>query len=352
MTINPSSFSASYSLQRTIQTLRNELIARQNEIATGRKSDLAGTLGSQIRRSMNLHTLSGNLKSYIGNNNIIQSRLDITKSSLSNIAENTQEFKTSLLLAQNDARGQNLLVVQARNFLKLLISTMNNSFDNTYIFAGEKTNAKPLNDFYSTPVSAAKSAINDAFLNNPPDGFGFSQTSPLVSSITPEQISSFIDGPLSSLFSADEWSRTWSNAGARPLKCKISPIQTLEASVTSNDPALHKIAMAYVMVCELGAENMNSNSYQTLMRRATDLLDEGIKLLNTTRTGVGVMQQNIEKANSSLNKQLLILDIQLSSLEGADQADTAAITNSILNQLEASYTLTSRVSRLSLVNYI
>lgn len=347
-----SSYSSRYALQLNIQTLQNELIARQNEIGTGRKSNLAETLGSDIRRSISLHSLSGNLKSYIDNNDIIQARLDVTKSSLSNIAENAEEFKSSLISAQNDARGQYLVTAQASNFLNLLVSTINNSFDNTYIFAGEKTNIKPVNDFYGAMASAAKSAVDDAFSNAPPDGFGFSQTSLQVSSITSNQLDNFITAALSSLFSSDEWLRTWSNAASSPLKNQISPIQTLETSVTANDPALRKIAMAYVMISNLGADRMNLNTYQTLIRRATEILDEGVKLINTTRTRVGVMQQTIERANQSLERQSFVLDIQISSLEGVNQTDSAARTSSLLNQLEASYTLTSRISKLSLVNYL
>lgn len=352
MTSVSSSYSFSHNLRRIIQTLQNELVARQVEIGTGRKSDLAEALGSQIRRSISLHSLSGNLKSYIDNNEIVQARLDITKSSLSNIAVNAEDFKSSLISAQNDASGQNLVSAQACNFLNLLISTMNSSFNNTYIFAGEKTIIKPVNDYFGAPVTAGKSAVDDAFLTNPPLGFGFSQESAQVSSITPDQLDNFINGPLSSLFSAEEWSRTWSNAASTPLKNKISPIQTLETSVTSNDPALRKICTAYVMISDLGADKMNRGTYQTLLRRATGILDEGIRLINSTRTRVGAMQQTIEKANQSLQKQSFVLDIQIAALEGVNQTDTSARTSSLLNQLEACYTLTSRISRLSLVNYL
>lgn len=352
MTIIPSNYAQTYSSQRVMEELQNELRYRQSEISTGRKSDLTLSLGYQIRQNINIHSISYTLDTYLSNNRIINARLESTQLALTNISKNADEFKSSLIQVQNDSSDRNIIRSQASNFLNLFISSLNTSSNSGYIFGGEKINLTPVNIYSSNPPSSAYLAINEAFSSEPPSGFGFSQTSSLVSTITSDQLESFINGSLTNLFSEIEWSKNWSEAGNTPIKDKISPVQKITTSITSHDPALRKIAMAYVMMSDLGSDKMNTATYQVLTRRATAILDEGIKLLNSSRAQVGVMQQSIQGANDLMLIQSNIMEIQLSKLESADQSNVAARINNLLSRIEASYALTARISRLSLTNYL
>lgn len=347
-----STYSQMSNLLRIMAAQKNELNSRQQEIGSGRKSDLALSLGTEMRRSVNSHSLLNSYKAYLLNNNIVKARLEIADESLTNILENAHEFKSSLMLAQNDARGQHIIDTQASNKLALFISSLNNSFDNKYIFAGEKTNIPPLNAFFTEPVSAVKSKIDAAFSSSPPDGFGFSQNSLLVSTITPEQLEGFINNSLTELFSENEWSLSWSNASNEPLKNMISPKQRMDTSITVNDPALRKIAMAYVIGCNLGAERMNARTYQALARKSLESLDEGLRLLNSTRTRVGVMQQTLDLSSAALEKQSHILEMQINGMESINQTEIATRTAGLLTRIETTMTLTSRISSLSLARYL
>lgn len=352
MTSVSSTYSMTFGFQRNIETLKKELGHLQNEISTGRKSDLAADLGSRLRLCINMHSQSMNLARFIENNKLHGARLEITQSSLESVHENAEQFKSLLILSQNNTREPAFISSQASRFLSLFTSALNNTFDNRYVFAGEKINITPLNNFITEPASIAKSQIDAAFSSNPPDGFGFSQTSAMVSSITSQQLETFINGPLASFFSADQWMTNWSNASSGSLKNKISPNQEIDTSVTSNDPALRKIAMAYVMASNLGVENMNPNTYQTLLRLTNGILDEGIKLLTSTRTQVGVMQQYLQGTNDALQGKSQSLEIQISEFESVNRTEIAARINSLMGQIEASYTLTSRISNLSLVRFL
>lgn len=173
-----------------------------------------------------------------------------------------------------------------------------------------------------------------------------------MSSISSEELRVFINGPLSEFFSEDVWSTNWSNASSQSTKNIISPSQQLETSITANEPALRKVAMAYVMMCNLGAENMNAETYQTLAKSAAEILNEGFKLLNSSRTRIGVIQQTVKASNEALRKQSNMLEIQIGNLESVDQAEVATRTNNLLSRIEASLALTSRIASLTLVRYL
>lgn len=352
MAIVSSTYSLLINSQRIMESLQKDLGDCQKELSTGRKSDIAIDLGFQLRKSANNHSLYSTLETYLSNNLISSARLETTQTVLSDIASNAEKFKSSLLMAQNDSSGQKIITEQANNTLNLLISSLNTSNSNTYIFSGTKTDVQPLIPYFKNPQSPAKSAIDLAYSSNPPNGFGFTQISSMVSGITLDQMNNFISGPFSNLFSDTEWPKNWSSANNQPLKNSISPNLKLDTSITVNDPALRKFAMAYVMMADLGADRLNEITYQTLTHNAINFLEEGLSQLNATRARVGVLQQTIAGANREMTIQKDILNIQIGKLENSDQSVVAANINNLLNRIEASYTLTARLSNLSLTKYL
>lgn len=276
MAIISSTNSLLISSQSVIRTLQKDLGDRQRELSTGRKSELVIDLGSHLRQCFNKHSLSSTLDTYLSNNQFTLARVETTQTILSDIASNAEKFKSSLILSRHDPDSQKILSTQARYFLNSLLSSLNTSIGNTYIFAGNNSNVQPVDPYFSNSLSPAKSAINAAFLANPPLGFGFMQASPQVSSITPEQINDFINGPFYNLFSDDEWMAKWSKASNDPLNNKISPNINIETSITANDSALRKFAMAYVMMSDLGSEGLNDKTHEILTSNAIQILDEAI----------------------------------------------------------------------------
>jgi flagellar hook-associated protein 3 FlgL len=192
----------------------------------------------------------------------------------------------------------------------------------------------------------------DAALIDPVAGFGFPADSPQVAQLTTQRIAEFIDGSFADLFSEASWKSQWSSASDAVLENRISLHQTIDASMSANDPALRKIAMAYVMVSELGISGMTNDGARTLIRKATATLDEGMALLKTSRARVGVMQQSIEIADENLQSYSDMLEIEATRLGAVDRSETATRINEVLTRIETAYALTARISQLSLTRYI
>lgn len=352
MNSSPSSFTMAYGPRRILSELQAELVRRQNELSSGRKADIGLSLGAQTRQTISLSANFELLQAHMASNELISSRVDATQTSLTSLIDNAQALQKTLIKSQTEGGGQAIIADQARTSLSLLISTLNSVSNNGYMFGGQKTDTTPLNNYYSTPPSAAKTAIDTAFSAAPPNGFGFSQSSPLASGITSQQMEDFINGSLTNAFSDNEWFANWSNADSQAVKNRVAPDKTIETSTTANDPALRKIAMAYVMMTGLGNDRLNSDTFKTLVARAAETLTAGITELNGTRARVGVMQENIKMANESMQIQANIIEIQIGRMEGVDQTEVAAKINGLMTQIETSYTLTAKISQLSLVKYL
>ncbi len=60
----------------------------------------------------------------------------------------------------------------------------------------------------------------------------------------------------------------------------------------------------------------------------------------------------MKNANESLESQKKIFELHLNDLQGVDAYEASTRVTSLKALLEASYTLTSRIQQLSLVNFL
>jgi flagellar hook-associated protein 3 FlgL len=67
---------------------------------------------------------------------------------------------------------------------------------------------------------------------------------------------------------------------------------------------------------------------------------------------IGVNQQSLVNATTTIEAQNAVLTNDINGLEAVDPTKAASNLNEIMTQLETSYSLTSRLQTLSLLNYL
>lgn len=343
-----STYSSTASLRLTLGRLQVEMARRQQELATGRRADLAASLGAQAGRSYSIGDAIATISTIQSTNQLVSARLDLTQTSLDALAAAARGMRATLLAAQTDGGEPAAIVTQARNALSALIASLNSSDGGAFLFAGANAAVAPIANYFADPPPANKRALDAAFVA----AFGFSQTDPAVAGITSTQMESFLSGRFRDLFSPAGWKADWSVAADEPLRSQVSISLVIESSVTANDHALRKLAEAYAMVGDLGAANMNGDAYRVVLRQAMQTIDSAIDHLTRTQARVGVMRGTVRNASETMNVQSAALQSQLHDLEAVEQTETAARINDLMTQIETSFTLTSRISQLNLARYL
>lgn len=343
-----STYSMHTSLRRTLMDLQSDLARGQKELASGRRADLGVALGMRVSRSYSLGDVNETVQTLLSTNKLVATRLDTTQAGLSNILSTARDIRSTLIAAQNNNSDSDAVVTQARIALGAFIATLNGSDGEAFLFAGINSSVAPINDYFANPPGANKIALDAAFTTF----FGFPQSSPAVSTITPAQMQAFVAGPVNALFSSPAWNTDWSQASDLPMRSQVSMSLTIETSVSANDPALQKLAMAYTLVSDLGVGGMTPSTYRTVLQNATQAIDAGIGMLTKTQARVGVMQRNIGVANQTMTIQSGAIETQLSDLESVDAAEAATRVNGLMAQIETAYSLTARITQLSLARYL
>lgn len=342
-----STYSLSNDLRHAIMEMQARLNKSQREMSSGRVANLSEALGVDVSRDFAFGIRKDDLHAISQTNDVVASRLDATQASLDSIVQTAKDFRSALILAQKDGSAA-ALQSEATTALSTFIATLNTTAAGEYVFGGVNTDIAPIVDYFATPPAANKQALDTQFLAT----FGAPQSNPVVSSITASQMQSFLNGSFANLFATGNWTAGWSNASSQTIQSRISLSQTQVTSVTANDPALQKLAAAYTMVSDLGLDSLSTPAYETVVQNAIQYVDDAITGLIQLQASVGVMQKNVATANDQISSQDGLLQTYIGQLEDVDPAEAASKANDLMTQIETAYSLTSKISQLSLVKYL
>jgi flagellar hook-associated protein 3 FlgL len=316
------------------------------EATTGRLSDVGLSLGALTGRDVVLRAELVDVDKLVDTNGLVAGRLDVAQQRVGELIDTAESFQKDLLAARNSAGGGNIVAQSGGSNLQSLLATLNVSMDGQYLFGGINTGEAPMTDYAAG--SASKTAVDAAFLAK----FGFAQDSPLVSTITATDMQDFLDTTFKQLFDDPAWGANWSSANDQEMRSRISTTQTIDTSVSANEPAFRKLAMAYTMLSDLGTANLNQAAFQAVVDTATLSVGNAIGDLAGIGARLGTAQEQTSNATSRLKVQGDIITQQVTAMEKVDQTEASVRVTSLQNQLEMSLALTSRIQSLSILNYL
>jgi flagellar hook-associated protein 3 FlgL len=102
----------------------------------------------------------------------------------------------------------------------------------------------------------------------------------------------------------------------------------------------------------MGGTAIGQGTLQVVTDSATRKLSEGIQELGEIQARIGHGQQAIRLATERMSAKVSKLETAVGKTEGVSQYDAAARVNALMTQLESSYAVTGRISRLSLLSYL
>ncbi len=205
-----------------------------------------------------------------------------------------------------------------------------------------------MSDYFGTPPSAGADAVKNAFVAK----FGMSPDDPNVSNISPSDMQDFLDNQFSDIFSASNWSGTWTDASDKPVSSRITRSEIVGTSVTANDSSFRSLTEAYAMISGLGFANLNAGTQQTIIAKARDLTANVTGSLTQVQSALGVTQQRVSDANDQIDSQVGFLTTSIGNLEQIDPATVTTQLTQISTALQAAYTLTSQLNSLSILDYL
>ena len=329
----------------SVATSQQRLAEAQKELETGRHHDMGLTLGSGIGADFALRL---QLSEITQTQDIIaqgSARAGMTQAALQSISQLAADFFTTLSGARGAEQGQQLASEAARSALAALRDLLNTTYAGQYLFGGLNSESPPLSRFDGGQPEAV---IDAAFQAE----FGIGRQDPGVSAISGAAMSAFLDGDFADLFLAPAWAGTWSNASAGNLLLRVGSSLSVDVSSSANAPFVPKLAQAFSMMMALGQNQLSSGAFEVTVDKAISLLSEAQFSLGQEQSRIGLAQQRVSALGEASEKRKFTVTQAINAIESVDPYEAATRVNSLMTQLETSYAITARISRMSLLSYI
>jgi flagellar hook-associated protein 3 FlgL len=333
-----SSQAISKALQYQTQKMTSELTKAQKEVQTLRVADVGLALGARAGISASLNREVSRLNGLLDTNQLASSRLDSTQVALQNLTKLSENLISALTTAMADVANNQIVKDQATSVLSTMTAILNTNLNGEYIFAGINTDVKPFSDFLD-PNSENRQAFEAAFT-----------AAGLGTPISAADITGFLGSYGATLTDAD-WAK-WSKATNKEITSRITLTENAQTSVSANIKGIKQLAKAAATVVALIDKPLEDDAREALLEYAISAAGVAVTELAKQQGFVGVTQQRIEQANERMSMQIDLFKESISDLEGIDPYEASTRVTGLMQQIEISYSLTSRMQQMSLLKYL
>ena len=343
-------------MRLTIQRGQVEMMKLNDEVATGVHADYGLALGSSTSRSVNISSQLDRLATLKDTNSIVNQRLAGSQEALKAMQDAAQKSLTSLLAFRDNNTGDLLKISQdqTKASITAFTSAANTSLNGEYLFSGINTDVEPLVGYApASPAKASYDAALASFIATQP-----AQVPPLtsVSQFTAGQMTDFIENTLAPMYTdpsdpSSSWT-DWSGASSQNMTSRISANEVIQSSANANSEGVRKFALASVISTELLSANLSDAVRAVVTDKTVGYMGEAVTGLISSQSTLGLSQERVKKANSSIEAQTKIMKAHQLDLEGIDAFAASVQLKTLQTQLETSYTLTSRLQVLSLIIFL
>lgn len=316
-------------IKKTMTTLSEELV-------TGYSKDVGSAVGGDFTALAAISHSLQRTESY----KQVASELDLTagtqQATLATIQSHAEAIGSGLVAAGTNATATMVDATAQDTSLRFaaILEALNVSVSGRYVMAGIATDTRPVGelDDIMTALAAEVSGLTlvddivnavDAWFDQPAGGGGFIDTAYFGSETVMAPI-------------------------------HISETDTAQLSLTAVDPSIRDLLKGFALATLVANDQVPSaiSTRSALTERAgTQILSANAEL-TAVRSEVGTVESMIAEAQTRNAAEKTSLELAKTELIGVDSYESATALEAVQTQLETLYTLTSRLTQLTLTDYI
>jgi flagellin-like hook-associated protein FlgL len=379
----------------TLSQLSEQLASKQ------KYSDLTSYTPSDALNMINLQSSATQRQAYLGVISTVQARMSGYDTTMTDMESVISQAHTLASGNPNyNASTAASMSVLAGNFLKSISVDLNQEIGGRYIYSGSRYTTSPVTDLTTltgTPTNAIytdgstlpayDTASTASGLTMAISGqtvtIGGTVGTPQSASVTvgsttysyaiqaSDTTSTIASGLASVLTTAGITSsasgsvltvggstaptaasaNTTSTAAYATDTANIDSSYNLQYGVTSNNPAFQQV-IAGLRFLQAAGNSTDAATYKTNITQATSLLTSGLSALQTVHAAMANNTNTLTAEKTTQNTAITDLTNQLSDIQSVDLTQVATEINLLQTQLQASYSATGTLEKMSIVQYL
>ncbi len=320
----------SYSLRQRNSSLKQEMNRLTTELTTGQVADLRQVLAGNYSYLTDIERKTEMLLAYkVATSEAAQfsGAMQITLDQLDRLSQN---LSSSLLTAGTSSGGVNV-AQEARSALNGMIGTLNTDVAGRHLFSGAATDRPPLVDTGAL-LNELKIAIGTA--------------------ATPDEIivaaNAWFEAPTGYVAFAYQGA----NEALSPFA--ISQSENVALDIRGTDPGIRKILQltAIAALADDPSFGLTKEDQSELYSRSGQQMLQAQDDITMLRANIGFAEARIDRVTARNSAEFTSLGFAKTALLEVDPFETATQLEEVQFQLQSLYSVTVRMSQLSLVNFL
>ncbi len=313
--------------------IKTELFRLAESLSTGRVNDITAELGGDTNRLSGINYSLAQIDGFAQVVSETSQMLAGIQTVLGKVDTVRSDTGAKLLLLSDASTGAQVDEAgrAARSSFETIVDTLNTRLADRSLMAGTAVDRMPL--------ASAESMLADI-------------TASLAGATTVADITTAIDTWFDDPAGGFATMGYLGDSGA-PLERRVAEHRKFQIDARADDPALRDVLKATAMAAI--AEDvaiLDIEAKSDLLREAGERLFASATGIVAVQARIGFAEAAIEQTEVELNAQKTALEISKNDLISADPFETASRLQNIQLQLETHYSVTARLSRLSLLDYI
>lgn len=300
-------------IQYYLQQNQSAMSDLNAQISTGFVAQTYSQIAPQASQLVDFRQQTSQQQSFINTINTLSTRLSTMDLALQQIRTSVTSFNSNLA---NDAYNttQPTIQSQANLLLQQIAGYLNTQDGTSFVFGGTDTNTPPV-DLSGLPTGAAATLTNA--VNGPPAAGGYYA------------------------------------GGAQLSPVKIDNQVSLNYGITANDASsFEPIIRVLNFIVQHGPFSSTNPADQASIAQAGQMLDTATQALTNIQGTLGLQQSEVNSELSVHQQALALAQNGASNILTVDQATAITQLQTLETQMQASYSATGQIQKLSLVNYI
>lgn len=350
-----STYQMNYFMKGSVSQASLALQRAGQELSTGRRADMFGDLGPRAGVAITMRAREENTQSYIEANKVLENKLEAMLSAIETVRGPVEDvLQAAIVNKEAKSLGASAIQAQARAALETVIGTLNISFNNEFLFSGTTSNAAALNRWDSADADTGLSpeGVIAAVL-----GSGPTTTADVTTMMA--EIDQIFDGTHSNAnynFEATFYNGTPElDGGGAPnnrIAGRLDQDQELVYGVQANDQGFRDVIKGLAILAAVDIQDIaDEDTYRDWMDAAVNTLSDGQQGVLAASANLGFNQQVVENAKLRLEDISIVQRKQITTYENVDPYEVATRMSSLETQLQASYSVSSRLSNLSILDW-
>ena len=301
--------------QSSLNTLTQQL---SSGIKSSNLDDYSAT---EAKKLINLNSSLASQKNYVDVCSQVSTRITSYDSALSGIEKIISNASTLATSSSSyDASTNASTASEIKGFLQQVSYYLNLQVGSRYIFAGSRYQTAPVSDLSSLPT------------------------------LTTASTETVVTTPTLPTYDIDYTGAGSTNAAAYAVdSVSVDPTESLQYGISSDDASFQEVALGLRYAY---AATQDPTNYATLMTSARTYLSQGLSDVQAVHSTLSSNGSTLTNVKTKLSNDINDIESQLSNIQSVDTNEVSVRITSLQTQIEASYSATAELLKLSLLKYL